>query len=228
MNTLRLGYIPKVYMGFTCMLGLATLGVALTIMLEISSTVSMWCGLSSIVVLLYGMYNMYYGKIIIMEICAYLVSLLLGINMVPLILAAHTVDPSIVLLVFTGATVIFSTTTGYVYIWDPFKNNVNGMFFLGQALCSWLFLSIFATVVNIYFQSETLYLMEIYLSLAAFTLFVAYDTGMMIEKCRCGIVNPNHYIMDSLNLFLNFANIFVKLLQIFAYSKEKKSKDKKK
>jgi len=227
-NTGYLGYIPKVYASFTCMVGLATMGIMLTIVLELSSTVSMISGLVSIIVLLVGLYNMYINNMIVMELCSYLVSLLVGVNIVPLIVAVNSIDPNIVLLSFTGTTLIFGTTTGYVLVWDPFKNNVNMMYYIGQVLFTWMFLSIFATIMNIFFQSETLYLLEIYMSLSAFTLFIAYDTGAMVEKCRQGIANPDHYILDALNLFFDFANIFVKLLQLLGHIKGKESKSAKK
>lgn len=226
-NNNYLGYIPKVYMGFTAMLGLATLGIVLTLAFELSHSFSVGCGLSSLGVLLYGLYSVRNGNIRTMEICAYLVSLLLGINIVPLLNVANYIDPNIVLYAFTGTTVIFVTTTGYVLLWDPFKHNVNGLYFLGQTLATWLSISIFSSLANIYFQSELMYTFEIYLSLLAFTLFVAYDTGTMIEKCRRGSQHPDYYIMDSLNLFLDFANIFIKLIQILAKLKSKDNKKRK-
>lgn len=226
-NTDYLGYIPRVYLGFTGMLSLATLGVATTIMLELSNSFAMMCGLLSFIPLLYGIYAVSYENYKTLEVCSYVISLLLGINTVPLVRIAIDIDPDIVLYAFGGTSLIFGVTTMFMHIMDPFKNNVNGMYFVGQTLFTWLWLSLVLLVLNVFVQSEFVYLLELYGSLMLFTVFIAYDTGLMIEKCRAGRPNTDTYFVDSLNLFLDFINIFIRVLQILSQLKGKNSKKKK-
>jgi len=52
----------------------------------------------------------------------------------------------------------------------------------------------------------------LYLGLAIFSGLIAYDTSAMIERARQGIED---HVSDALSLFLNLANIFIRLLHIF-------------
>lgn len=60
--------------------------------------------------------------------------------------------------------------------------------------------------------ASAMYNVWLYVGLAVFSGLIAYDTSAMIERARHGLED---HVSDALNLFLNLANIFVRLLHIF-------------
>jgi len=92
------------------------------------------------------------------------------------------------------------------------------LLFLIGLLSSGLSLMLLLSLVNIFFWSSTLYSIQLYLGLLVFCGFVMFDTQLIIEKAALG---SRDYVAHSLELFLDFVNIFVRLVVILS----KKAKD---
>jgi len=75
--------------------------------------------------------------------------------------------------------------------------------------------------VNIFIGSYLVMQFELYFGLLLFCGFVLFDTQLIVEKFNLG---NDDFIWHSLDLFLDFVNIFRRLLIILA-SKEKKRKN---
>jgi len=80
----------------------------------------------------------------------------------------------------------------------------------GAGLFAVLWVLIIAGFMQIFFQSE---LMDLAISIGGavlFSLFIIFDTSMMMHK-----LSPEEYILASINLYLDIINLFIYLLRIF-------------
>jgi len=82
---------------------------------------------------------------------------------------------------------------------------------------------LFLSFMNIFFRSVVIFNGLLYVGLLVFCGFVVFDTQLIIEKAAMG---QKDFIWDSLELFLDFINIFVRLLIILG--KDKKQNNNKK
>jgi len=146
-------------------------------------------------------------------------SFLEGISLAPLIKHFLDVDPSIVTSAFLGTVCIFGCFSASAY----FAQRRSYLFlggFLGSALSMMLFLSF----MNIFFRSIAIFNGLLYVGLLVFCGFVVFDTQLIIEKAAMG---QKDFIWDSLELFLDFINIFVRLLIILGKDKKQNNNNKK-
>jgi len=67
------------------------------------------------------------------------------------------------------------------------------------------------SLVSMFYPTYFAHSILLYGGLALFSVMIAFDTQVMIERARCG--NGDH-VQDATSLFLNMMNIFVRLLQI--------------
>ena len=81
----------------------------------------------------------------------------------------------------------------------------------------------FMALMDIFFQSAMLFQVHLYGGLLLFCGFILYDTQLIIEKKRNG---DNDFIWHSVDLFLDFVNIFRRILIILSNKEEKKRKSK--
>ncbi|KAL4217340.1 Bax inhibitor 1 [Mactra antiquata] len=141
-----------------------------------------------------------------------------GMSLGPLLDMVIRIDPSIISTALTGTCLIFvcfslaalyNTNRAYLYMGG----------FLLSAL-SWMCLLGF---MNIFFRSKMIYDLNLYGGLILFCGFVMYDTQLLIEKARRG---DDDYIWHSLDLFIDFINIFRRLLIILANKENNKKKRK--
>ncbi len=101
--------------------------------------------------------------------------------------------------------------------------NQSVIFFAG-ALFSGLSILMVMSLLNIFIGSTLIFRAEMYLCLAVFMGFVLFDTQLIVEKCNNG---DKDYIWHSVDLFLDFINIFRQLMIIMAMNNDKKEKRKK-
>jgi len=73
--------------------------------------------------------------------------------------------------------------------------------------------------------SSAIYSFEIYFGLLVFLGYIIYDTQMIIEKADHGDYD---YLKHSLDLFIDFVAVFVRLLVIMAKNADSKSREGKK
>jgi len=138
-----------------------------------------------------------------------------GLSLGPIILQTLELDPSIVTTAFLGTTCIFICFSAVAYFAER-----RSYLFLGGLLSSALSIMLLFSFLNIFFRSLAIYNFQVYFGLLVFCGFVVFDTQLIIEKAAHG---SKDFVWDSLNLFLDFVNIFVRLLIILSKDKKKKN-----
>jgi len=139
-----------------------------------------------------------------------------GISIGPLLLATLDIDPSIISTAFFGTVCVFGCFSASAYFAER-----RSYLFLGGMLTSSLSTMVLLGFLNIFFRSTFILNVMLYVGLLVFCGFVCFDTQLIIEKAAQG---NGDVIMDSLELFLDFVAIFVRLLIILSKDKDKKKK----
>ncbi len=150
---------------------------------------------------------------------AMLVSLFLGIICAPAIEVALYIDETAVLITMTSSILMFFSISACAYTM-PIKS----MFQVGSLLSSLLTMSLFVGTVGLFVEAEVYHLVHIWLSLCMFLGFILYDTQLMIERAFRRMDNYSKnpdYVFDALNLFLDFANMFIRILAIIVDIRKK-------
>jgi len=142
-----------------------------------------------------------------------------GINQGPLLKVVISIDPSIVMTAFLATSLVF-VCFSVASLLSPDRKwlALGGVLF---SAISWLF--IFG-LLNLFFQSQLIYELKLYIGLAVFCGYVLYDTQVIVEKRRAG---DDDYIGHCLLLFLDFVNIFRHILVLLT-NKEIKRENRKK
>lgn len=83
-----------------------------------------------------------------------------------------------------------------------------------------------SSIVQIFLRSELLYDIRMYLGLAGFALFVIVDTQVIIYDVQER--GKHDVVSHALEFFLDFINIFVRLLILLSKKEQKKEEKKKK
>ncbi|KAL7636500.1 UNVERIFIED_CONTAM: hypothetical protein RMT77_013275 [Armadillidium vulgare] len=81
---------------------------------------------------------------------------------------------------------------------------------LGTGLMMGLIVIIGVGFMNLFFVSKGMELLISGAAAALFSLFIVYDTHMMMEK-----LSAEEYILATINLYLDIINLFLELLRIF-------------
>merc|ERR1712156_1294577 len=94
--------------------------------------------------------------------------------------------------------------------------------FLGAIIGSAMFYMFLGNLASWFLPSIAPFMLEvnIYLGLLVFCGYVVYDTQVIIEKAEMGRYN---FVAHSLELFIDFAAIFVRVLIILMRNSEKKN-----
>jgi len=137
-----------------------------------------------------------------------------GLSIGPLLDATLDIDPSIVTTAFFGAVCIFACFSASAYFSER-----RSYLFLGGILGSALTSMITLGFLNIFFRSAMIFNVLLYVGLLVFCGFVCFDTQLIIEKASQG---QKDIVGDALELFLDFASIFVRLLILLSKDKEDK------
>lgn len=141
-----------------------------------------------------------------------------GVSLGPLLDMVISIDPSIITTALMGTCLIFiSFSLASLY------NTNRTYLYMGGFLLSALSWMCLLGVMNIFFRSQMIFNLNLYGGLLIFCGFVLYDTQLIIEKARNG---DDDYIWQSVDLFLDFINIFRRLLIILASKDGGKKKNK--
>jgi len=141
---------------------------------------------------------------------------LTGISTGPLLDMAISVDPSIIVTAFFGTCVVFLCFT-LASLYAPDRKYL----YLGGILMSLLSTMFWMALVNIFVGSRFLFQLNLYVGLVVMCGFVLYDTQLIIEKRRNG---DRDYIWHSVDLFVDFMDIFRRLLIILSQKEERNKK----
>jgi len=169
-------------------------------------------------------WHLVYSSPQIMEKIAVRLSMLLGfaffsgLGMGPLLDLAVRINPTIVPNALLLSSMIFASFTG-VSLFAP-----DGQYlFLGGTLLSGLSTLFWLGLINLFFQSQLLFQVYIWGGLLLFCGFIVWDTQMIIEKKRRG---DGDFIGHSLDLFIDFMQVFRKVLILLMQKDDSSSKKK--
>ena len=123
--------------------------------------------------------------------------------------------------------ILFSALSGTVVIFACFTASAllaqsRTFLLLGGFLSSALSLLFWTSLLNIFFRSDALLSMQLYVGLAVFSGFVLYDTQLIVAKARAGL---RDYVWQAIELFTDFVGIFVRLLIILARRNDAKAEE---
>jgi len=139
-----------------------------------------------------------------------------GLSLGPLLDRVIDIEPSIVATALIGTCCIFVCFT-LSALWAENRSYL----YLGGTLVSGLSMLCLLSLMNIFFQSRLIFEINLYAGLLIFCGFVLYDTQLIIEKRRNG---DDDFIWHSVDLFLDFINIFRRLLIILSNKESKKKR----
>ncbi|XP_070569540.1 probable Bax inhibitor 1 [Ptychodera flava] len=141
-----------------------------------------------------------------------------GVSLGPLLDRVIEIDPSIISTAFMATTLIF-VCFSLSALWAEQR----AFLYLGGTLFSGLSLLLLLSLFNIFLGSMLLFKIHLYVGLLIMCGFVLYDTQLIVEKFRRG---DSDYIWHCVDLFIDFVNIFRKLLIILAMDKQEKKNKK--
>jgi len=135
-----------------------------------------------------------------------------GLAVGPLLELAIDIDPTIVFTAFVGSCAVFGCFSASALLAQR-----RSLLYIGGMLSSALSLLLILSLMNIFFHSSMVATGSIYLGLIVFSGFIIFDTQLMVERAAHGNTD---FVWDALNLFLDFANLFVRILAILAKNKK--------
>lgn len=143
---------------------------------------------------------------------------LTGLGTGPLLDMAIGIDPGIIATAFFGTSIIFGCFT-MASILAPDRKYM----YMGGFLMSLMSTMFWMGLFNLFWGSRFLFQLNLYVGLAMMCAFVLYDTQLIMEKCRMG---DKDYIWHSVELFIDFIDIFRRLMIILMQKEQKKSNKK--
>jgi len=143
---------------------------------------------------------------------------LTGLGLGPLLSIAIMMNPSLVPSALMLTSAIFACFTGVALVAPDGK-----YLYLGGTLLSGLSTLLFLGFLNIFFRSQLLFQVHLYIGLFIFCGFIMFDTQVIIRKARNG---DKDFIAHSLDLFIDFVQIFRKVLILLMQKDERDNKNK--
>jgi FtsH-binding integral membrane protein len=143
---------------------------------------------------------------------------LTGLGLGPLLQLAIMMNPSIVPTALLVTSTVFACFTGSSLMAPDGK-----YLYLGGMLTSGLSTLLWLGFINIFFRSQMLFQAHIWIGLAVFCGFIMFDTQLIIRKARNG---DKDFIAHSLDLFIDFVQVFRKVLILLMQKEERDNKKK--
>jgi len=135
-----------------------------------------------------------------------------GLSLGGLIEHALYIDPSLVVTALLATTVVFGCFSACAMFAKR-----RSYLYLGGILGSVMFYMAIASLANLFLGWHIIQEVQIYLGLLVFSGYVVFDTQVIIEKASQG---QTDVVKHSLELFIDFAAIFVRILIILMRNKE--------
>jgi len=141
-----------------------------------------------------------------------------GLGTGPLLDMALMINPSLIPNAFLLSGVIFACFSGaalfapdgqYLYLGGTLLSGLSTLFWLG--------------FLNLFFQSQLIFQVYLWGGLLLFCGFIMWDTQMIIEKRRRG---DKDFIAHSLDLFIDFMQVFRRVL-VLLMQKDQRDNNKK-
>jgi len=142
-----------------------------------------------------------------------------GLSLGPLLDMVIRVNPAIVVTALLYTCLLFvSLTLAALY------SQKRSLLYLGGFLMAALNILFWSSMLRMLFGVRMLGGAELYLGLAVFCGFILFDTQMIVYRYEdCG---EKDFIWHSVDLFIDFINVFVRLLIILSKKEEKKGNSK--
>lgn len=129
-----------------------------------------------------------------------------GIVMGPMLEIAMHLNPSIIPKALITTCLVFGS-----FSLSSIFSNHSKWIYMGGALLSMTSLLLFTSLMNLFIGSYYLYQAQLLLGVILLSVFVMYDTAMIIEKRRMG---DTDYILHSMLLFTDFIDLFQKFMTV--------------
>jgi FtsH-binding integral membrane protein len=142
-----------------------------------------------------------------------------GLSIGPLIQFAVRVNPAIIVSALLYTTLIFISLT-----LAALMSQKRSMLYLGGFLFAGLNILFWNSILGMVFGIRLMGGAELYLGLAIFCGFILFDTQMIIY--RHDDLREKDFIWHSVDLFMDFMNVFVRILIILSKKEEKKGNNK--
>ena len=134
-------------------------------------------------------------------------ALFIGASCGPLVGMSLAMDPLLLPMALGASGGIFAGATAFSLFAPEGR-----MLSLGGPLFGGLMVLVGAGLIGMFYPHPVLHSISLYGGLALFSVYVAYDTQMILDDYKNGETDA---VQHSLQLFLNFVNIFKRVLFIF-------------
>lgn len=142
------------------------------------------------------------------------IAFLQGVMIAPLVEHTLRIDPTVVSTAFLGTTCVFACFSAFALFSER-----RSYLYIGGMLSSGLSVLFVLSIANMFARSYVMFNAQLYLGLLVFCGFVVFDTQLIVERA---IQGDKDFVGHSLELFIDFMKIFVRLLILL--SKDKKEK----
>lgn len=147
----------------------------------------------------------------------FLFSFATGLGFGPLLQVISVVNPETIPTALLGTALIFvSFSLASLYTRRRYY------LFLGAIITSAASILATFSLMNLFIRSPAIYQAELYIGLALFCAFVVFDTQLIVEKRRAG---DTDFIWHTLDLFIDFVEIFRHLLIILNSKRRQREND---
>eukprot|EP01104_Vermistella_antarctica_P016375 TRINITY_DN555_c1_g1_i5.p1 TRINITY_DN555_c1_g1~~TRINITY_DN555_c1_g1_i5.p1 ORF type:complete len:254 (+),score=87.06 TRINITY_DN555_c1_g1_i5:132-893(+) len=209
-------HLKKVYVTLTAMVAVATFGAFTYATFGFGHNFSFWGSFGLMLWLLFTPNQP--DNLPLRLTLLFGFSFLQGTGLGPLLTAVAEIDPTIPFMAFSGTVVVFACFSASAL----FAQRRSWLFlggFLSSAISCMVWMSIFGMFFGV---TEAGIMFRVYLGLIVFSLFVIFDTQMIVEKASMGNTD---FVRHSLDLFIDFVAIFIRLLIILSKKNGKKKKE---
>ncbi|AQN68085.1 BAx inhibitor (BI)-1/yccA-like protein family [Saudi moumouvirus] len=156
--------------------------------------------------------------IIIYKNVVYLISLsfCLGITISPVISVITIINPNIIFLALVTTALIF---IGLSIIGIYFNTTYDNIYLVSGIMYSCLSTIIWLSILNYFFRLPFVEIIILYSSLVIFSIYTIMDTNNLLKTSN------GNTVIHAMNLFLNFANLFLDILTLIIKLKTKNKND---
>jgi len=140
-----------------------------------------------------------------------------GLSIGPLLQMALWVNPSQIVAALVGTALLFASFSLSVMVAGR-----RDAVYVGGILSSAITVLGGVSLVNLFMGSRTLFSLELYTGLLIFSLYIIYDTQLMIARAEMG---SRDYLTHSMELYVDVVALFVRILIIL--QKREADKDRK-
>ncbi|AGC01739.1 BAX inhibitor (BI)-1/YccA-like protein family [Acanthamoeba polyphaga moumouvirus] len=156
--------------------------------------------------------------IVIYKNVVYLISLsfCLGITISPVISVITIINPNIIFLALVTTALIF---IGLSIIGIYFNTTYDNIYLVSGIMYSCLSTIIWLSILNYFFRLPFVEIIILYSSLVIFSIYTIMDTNNLLKTSN------GNTVIHAMNLFLNFANLFLDILTLIIKLKTKNKND---